>query len=183
VTQPVVFETGEPSDLPAEGLPGKLQACLNRINALAVLLSSIAAGAAGCVMTWEVAGRYFFKIPSDWQDELSVFLLVGATFGSAAWIQARRGHVGIDALQHILPPKADRFRRRFADIASLAFCIFFTWKCWTLLWEAWEDGQITGTPWGPPLTIPYGLMTFGMTLLTLQIALQVVAPLTRRRAR
>ena len=38
-------------------------------------------GVAGCVLTWEVIGRYFLSIPSDWQDELSVFLLVGATFG------------------------------------------------------------------------------------------------------
>ena len=126
------------------------------------------------MLTWEVTGRYFFKIPSDWQDELSIFLLVGATFLSAAWIQARRGHVGIDALAHILPPAADRVRRVLADIVSLAFCIFFGWNCWELLIEAVEDGQTSDSAWGPPLWIPYGCMAVGMSVLVAQLMLQLL---------
>jgi TRAP-type C4-dicarboxylate transport system permease small subunit len=158
----------------APGWLGALAAALHRVNDVATAVSAVAVGIAGCVLTWEVIGRYFLKIPSEWQDELSVFLLVGATFMAAAWIQARRGHVGIDALAAVLPPRADRVRRIVADVASLAFCVFFCWKSWTLLIEAIEEGQITGSPWGPPLWIPYGLMTAGMTLLVLQLALQLV---------
>jgi TRAP-type C4-dicarboxylate transport system permease small subunit len=171
----VGLEEAEPADLPSAGLLGALQSALDRLNTLLVVLSALAAAAAGAVLTWEVAGRYFFKIPSDWQDELSIFLLVGATFMSAGWIQARRGHVGIDALAHILPPAADRVRRFLADITSLAFCGFFCWRCWALLAEAWEDGQISGSAWGPPLWIPYGLMSAGMSVLVVQLALQVLA--------
>ncbi len=162
------------AELPLRGLLGGLQLLLDRINSILVVLSAIAAGAAGCVLTWEVAGRYFFKIPSDWQDELSVFLLIGATFCSAAWIQRRRGHVGIDALHYVLAASIDRVRRIIADIASLAFCAFFCWKCWTLLKEAWVDGQTSDSAWGPPLWIPYGLMSVGISLLVVQLLLQVV---------
>ena len=81
-------------------------------------------GVAACVLTWEATARYLFKIPSDWQDELSIFLLVGATFLSAAWVQERRGHVGIQALGAVLPPPADRMRRYVSDIVTLAFCTF-----------------------------------------------------------
>jgi TRAP-type C4-dicarboxylate transport system permease small subunit len=168
------FATSETSSAASPGLLGRLNRWLDRINAVLMALSGVAAGTAGLVLTWEVAGRYFFQIPSFWQDELSIFLLVGATFFSAAWIQARRGHVGIDALRHILPPAADRIRAALADGISLAFCLFFTWKCWTLFDEAWEEDQITSTPWGPPLTIPYGVMALGMSLLSLQLLLQVV---------
>src|SRR4029077_1165975 len=82
-------ETGR-DHLAAEHAPGilaRLQSLLDRINAVLIALSAVALGTAGCVLTWEVLGRYFFKIPSVWQDELSVMLLVGATFGAASWIQ------------------------------------------------------------------------------------------------
>jgi TRAP-type C4-dicarboxylate transport system permease small subunit len=183
VTSPGDLDEARPVDVPSAGLLGEGQRLLDRINGVLIAASAVAAGAAGCVLTWEVAGRYFFKIPSDWQDELSTFLLIGATFGAAGWIQARRGHVGIDALAYILPPAADAVRRFIADLVSLAFCTFFGLRCWALLAEAWEEGQTTQSAWGPPLWIPYGLMTLGMTVLVAQLILQVLAhlvPSTKR---
>jgi len=163
------------ADVPRGGALGALQAGLTLVNTLMALLSGLAIAAAGVVLTWEVAGRYWFSTPSDWQDELSVFLLVGATFASAAWVQARRGHVAIDALAAILPPAADRARRWLADLLSLAFVVFFAWKSWSLLGEALADGQTTPSAWGPPLWIPYGCMAVGMSLLACQLLLQVLS--------
>ncbi|HEY0205778.1 MAG TPA: TRAP transporter small permease [Acetobacteraceae bacterium] len=163
------------TDVPRRGVLGMVQAGLDGINAVMAVLSAIAIAAAGLVLTWEVAGRYFFSIPSDWQDELSTFLLIGATFASAAWIQARRGHVAIDALSHVLPPAADRVRGILADALSFLFVAFFAWKSVSLLMEALEDGQTTPSAWGPPLWIPYGCMSVGMVLLAVQLLLQVLA--------
>jgi TRAP-type C4-dicarboxylate transport system permease small subunit len=179
VTTRVELDDAPPVERPTSGVLGRLQAALDRVNDVLIALSAIAAGAAGLVLTWEVAGRYFFKIPSDWQDELSIFLLVGATFMSASWIQARRGHVGIDALEHVLPAAVDRVRRFFVDLGSLAFCGFFCLRCWELLIEALEDGQTSDSAWGPPLWIPYGLMAVGMSVLVAQLLLQVAARLAR----
>jgi TRAP-type C4-dicarboxylate transport system permease small subunit len=173
----------EPADVPVVGVLGSLQSLLDRVNGVLLVLSAVAAAAAGGVLTWEVVGRYFFKIPSDWQDELSIFLLVGATFGSAAWIQTRRGHVGIDALGQVLPPAADRVRRSLADLVSLAFCAFFCWRCWALLLEAIDEGQTTDSAWGPPLWIPYGAMSVGMSVLVAQLLLQFLAQLTAAERR
>jgi TRAP-type C4-dicarboxylate transport system permease small subunit len=153
----------------------RAQRALDWVNLVMAVLSALAIGLAGCVLTWEVIGRYFLSIPSDWQDELSVFLLVGATFGSASWIQAQRGHVSIDAVAVLLPPRAEHWRRIFADVLSLAFCAFFALKSWDLLMEAWVDDQTTSSAWGPPLWIPYGCMTVGMAMLSLQLLLQVLA--------
>ena len=162
------------TDVPRRGLLGGAQVLLDGLNSVMAVVSALAIAAAGAVLTWEVAGRYFLSIPSDWQDELSVFLLIGATFASAAWIQARRGHVAIDALTHILPPRIDHVRRVMADLLSFLFVAFFAWKSVTLLLEALEDGQTTPSSWGPPLWIPYGCMAVGMTLLALQLLLQTL---------
>mgnify|MGYP000642062581 CR=1 FL=1 len=163
------------ADVPRRGQLGSVQAALDGVNGLMAVLSAIAIAAAGLVLTWEVAGRYFFSIPSDWQDELSTFLLIGATFASAAWRQARRGHVAIDALTHVLPPAVERVRRVGADLLSFLFVAFFAWKSIALLLEALEDGQTTPSAWGPPLWIPYGCMSAGMVLLAVQLLLQVLA--------
>ena len=71
-------------------------------------------------------------------------------------------------------------RQILVDVASLAFCAFFAWKSWTLLFEAVEEGFHSGSTWGPPLWIPYSLMTVGMTLLSIQILLQVVDEVRHR---
>ncbi len=161
------------TDVPRTGALGAVQSLLDVINGVLAVGSALAIAAAGLVLTWEVVGRYFLGIASDWQDELSTFLLIGATFGSAAWTQARRGHVAIDALSMILSPRADRVRRRLADVCACVFCAFFAVKCWQLLVEAWVDDQTTPSAWGAPLWVPYSCMTFGMGLLAVQQALQV----------
>ena len=155
--------------------PARAAALLGKVNAGAAALSAVATGIAGCVLTWEATARYLFKIPSDWQDELSVFLLVGATFLSAAWVQGRRGHVGIQALSAVLPPAAERIRRFLSDVATLLFCVFFCWKSWSLLVDAVRDGQTSNSAWGAPLWIPYGCMAVGMTLVVFQVLLQVLS--------
>jgi len=66
----------------------------------------------------------------------------------------------------------NRLRRRFVDLASLAFCAFFTWKTCALFLEAYREGQTTSSAWAPPLAIPYGLMAGGMVLLSAQLLLQ-----------
>lgn len=166
--------TFSPLDVPKSGALGGVQAVLNGLNAVMAAGSAVAIGVAGLVLTWSVIGRYFLGAASDWQDELSTFLLIGATFASAAWVQARRGHVAIDALAHVLPPGADRVRRVLADVLSFLFVAFFAWKSFALLHEAVVDGQTTPSSWGPPLWIPYACMSVGMTLLAVQLALQVL---------
>jgi TRAP-type C4-dicarboxylate transport system permease small subunit len=146
---------------------------IDRFNRVIVVLSAIALLVASCVLTYSVVLRYFSPQPTDWQDEFSVFLLIGVTFMSAAWVQSQRGHIGIEAVASMLPPRLDQLRQRIVDGLSALFCAFFAWKSWTLLHEAWVDGYVSSSSWAPPLWIPYLLMAFGMSLLTLQILLQV----------
>jgi TRAP-type C4-dicarboxylate transport system permease small subunit len=148
---------------------------LLQVNRLMVGIGMVAALAAALVLTSSVISRYVLHASTDWQDETAVFCLVGATFLCAAYVQSLRGHVGIEALVGILPNSVNRFRQVMVDLVSLAFCLFFAWKSWSLFHEAWVDGMTTSSTWGPPLSIPYGLMSVGMSLLCLQLAVQVVA--------
>jgi TRAP-type C4-dicarboxylate transport system permease small subunit len=152
-----------------------LDRALAAVNRVVIVAGMVALLVAALVLTYSVFSRYLFKAATDWQDEIAVFCIVGAVFLSGAWVQAQRGHVGIEAIASILPARVERVRRAAVDVMSLAFCAFFAWKSWTLFHEAWRDHMTTSSTFSPPLTIPYGLMAAGMTLLVVQLALQTAS--------
>ncbi len=158
-----------------------IAATILQVNRLMVGIGMVAALAAALVLTSSVVTRYVLHASTDWQDETAVFLLVGATFLSAAFVQSIRGHVGIEALATVLSRRADAYRRAAVDLLCLAFCVLFSWKSWTLLHEAWAEGQTTASSWSPPLWIPYLLMSLGMTLLAVQLVLHLAASCNRVR--
>jgi TRAP-type C4-dicarboxylate transport system permease small subunit len=153
-----------------------LQRALAFCNAIIVVLAAIALIAACGILSYSVLGRALFHSANYWQDEAAVFLLVGATFMTSAYVQGQRGHIGIEAFVGLMSPTVNRIRLWLVDVASLLFCAFFAWKSWTLTNEAWIDGQVSNSMWSPPLAIPYGLMACGMTLLCVQILLQIIIP-------
>jgi TRAP-type C4-dicarboxylate transport system permease small subunit len=160
------------------GIVVAFERVLSLCNNILVVLASLALIAASAILSYSVLGRALFQMANYWQDEAAVFLLVGATFMTAAYVQGQRGHVAIEAFVGLLPPLVNRIRLWLVDLASLLFCAFFTWKSWTLAYEAYSEGQVSNSMWSPPLAIPYGLMACGMTLLCAQLLLQIITPLS-----
>src|SRR5881227_807302 len=148
------------------------------INQTIVVFAAVALITACAILSYSVLSRALFHSANYWQDEAAVFLLVGATFMTAAYVQGQRGHIGIEAFVGLLSPLANRIRLWLVDVASFVFCAFFSWKSWTLAHEAWVDGQVTNSMWSAPLAIPYFLMAAGMTLLCVQILLQIMIPVS-----
>jgi TRAP-type C4-dicarboxylate transport system permease small subunit len=160
---------------------GLLEVMMAWVNRAMALFGMIALVVAAFVLTYSVFSRYLFRAATDWQDEIAVFSIVGAVFLAGAWVQSQRGHIGIEALASILPARVNRARVVVVDALTLAFCAFFAWKSWTLFIEAWVDKMTTSSTFAPPLTIPYGLMALGMTLLVVQLALQIAGHFVARR--
>jgi TRAP-type C4-dicarboxylate transport system permease small subunit len=154
-----------------------LARALLRVNQAMVTLGMVALLVASVVLTSSVVSRYVMKASTDWQDEAAVFCLVGATFLCGAFVQSLRGHVGIEAIAGLLPGALNRLRVLLVDLLSVMFCAFFAWKSWALFHEAWAEHQTTSSSWAPPLWIPYGLMAAGMSLLTVQVLVQLSARL------
>ena len=76
------------------GLLGAIDRSVKAVNHVIMLLGGVALVCACLVLSYSVVIRYVLHEPTDWQDEMAVFLIVGATFFSAAAVQAKRGHVG-----------------------------------------------------------------------------------------
>jgi TRAP-type C4-dicarboxylate transport system permease small subunit len=174
---PLPDQTGRSTAATGHAFVAALERGLAWCNNIIVVIASVALISACAILSYSVLGRALFHSPNYWQDEAAVFLLVGATFLTSAYVQQQRGHIGIEAFVGLLSPTANRIRLWLVDVASLLFCAFFAWKSWTLAHEAWVDGQVSNSMWSPPLAIPYVLMASGMTLLCLQILLQIIIPI------
>ena len=174
---PLPDQQGRSGAVTGHPIVAALGQAMTLCNRVIMILAALALVAACVILSYSVLGRALFHSPNYWQDEAAVFLLVGATFMTAAYVQGQRGHIGIEAFVGLLSPLANRVRLWLVDVASLLFCAFFAWKSWTLAQEAWVDGQVANSMWSPPLAIPYVLMAVGMTLLCLQLVLQIIIPL------
>jgi len=173
---PLPDQTGASNAAAGHGPVAAVERALAFVNNIIVVFGALALIAACAILSYSVLSRALFHSPNYWQDEAAVFLLVGATFMTSAYVQGQRGHIGIEAFVGLLSPQVNRFRLWLVDLASLLFCAFFAWKSWTLAHEAWAEGQVSNSMWSPPLAIPYCLMAVGMTLLCVQILLQIATP-------
>ena len=178
---PIADQTESPSAATGNTPAAVLGRALSVCNNIIVVLSAVALIAACIILSYSVLGRALFHSPNYWQDEAAVFLLVGATFMTSAYVQSQRGHVSIEAFVGLLSPLANRIRLWLVDAVTLLFCAFFAWKSWTLAHEAYVDGQVSNSMWSPPLAIPYSLMAFGMSLLCVQILVQLALPFAGAR--
>jgi len=164
-----IAEEEEPAASPALGKT----ITFGRFTGLLFDLSAIALVVASAVLTGGVVASHVMGRGIEWQDEMEIFLVAGAVFISAAAVQARRGHIGIELVGSFLPSRWREGRNVLTDTLSFLFIAFMAWKSGMLLYEAWSEEQVSQSTWAPPLYIPYGLMAFGMAALTAQLAVQV----------
>ena len=144
------------------------------VNALMAYLSALLILVCTLVPVYEVVTRYVIHVSNDWVIELSIFMLIAATFLAAAHTQRERAHVGIEVLDEVMSAKWNRWRYLFGDVLSMLFCALIAYLSWVYWHEAWEEGWETSSTWAPKLWIPYFFMAFGMSLLVLQYVVQVV---------
>lgn len=147
---------------------------LRSFNRWMAILSAVLILLATLVLTYEVVTRYVMTVANDWVIELCIFLLIAATFLSAGYTQAERGHVGIEVLDEVMSAKWNRYRRLLGDLLSLVVVGFIARNAWHFTANAYEQGWATSSTWAPPLWIPYFFMAFGLTTLCLQMLLQII---------
>src|SRR5260370_37683100 len=87
-----VVEIAAPA-VPVAGAAGPLDRLLAPINYAVVIVSSAALVIAAAVLSYSVFARYFLRVPTDWQDQLSVFLIVGSIFIARSAVPGRRRHI------------------------------------------------------------------------------------------
>lgn len=94
---------------------------------------------------WGVVSRYSPGIkPSDWTEELAVYLLVWVSLLGAALTFREHGHLGVDYFVGKLDPAARRLSRYVAEICVLLFSIIvLLWGGYRLVADTLAVDQLT----------------------------------------
>lgn len=130
------------------------------------------------LITYEVIWRYYLVEPHTWSLEVNIFLLIGATFLASSFTQLKRGHVGTEVIDLILPKHWIPWRVVLGDVLSCAVCAFIGTSVASYAIKAWTEGWATDSLWGPPLWIPFALIAVGMWMTALQSLVQIVDQLS-----
>ncbi len=94
---------------------------------------------------WGVISRYVPGIrPSDWTEELAVYLLVWVSLFGAALTYRGYGHLGVDYFVAKLDPSAQRLVAVLIELATLVFAGFaLCYGGWRLVADTLGANQLT----------------------------------------
>ncbi|WP_240376840.1 TRAP transporter small permease [Bacillus piscicola] len=141
---------------------------INWISEISGYLGGISIFLATLIIVYQVFVRFVLGKPTIWQTELSVYLLMFATFIGASYGLKHGSHVGVDVIVEKLSPRGKSAIRIVTSFLSILLTIVLSWKAWALWWHVTEQGWTSSSLWAPPLTFPYFILPLGMTLLSLQ---------------
>jgi TRAP-type C4-dicarboxylate transport system permease small subunit len=146
---------------------------VNKLGDVAGYVSSAAILLATLVIVHQVVVRYVFNIPTIWQVEFAVYLLMGATFIGAAYGLKEDSHINIELVTSLLPPRKKRILKLITSLLSLFFCLYIAWKGGVMWVEAYEGGWDSSSLWSVPLIYPYSILPIGMGLTSLQYMVKI----------
>ena len=94
---------------------------------------------------WGVVSRYWPGIvPSDWTEELGIYLLVWVSLLGSALTYRDRGHLGVDYFVMHFDPAARRVAAVVVELAVLVFALFvLTYGGYRLVADTLAAGQLT----------------------------------------
>lgn len=145
------------------------------ITACGLLAALIVAALAGCVAL-EVVMRYFFNAPTRWVIEFSEYALLWLAFLASAWILRAEGHVRVEMLTEVLPP---RWQQRLHSITSwvgAAVCAVLCWVTTAYVLRIRETGEILFKAVPVEKWVIMAVMPPGLALLAIQFVRRAFAP-------
>lgn len=115
-----------------------------------------------------------------WQTETVVYMILGATMLGMGYVQQLKGHVNVDLVAVLLPPKARKGLLLLAAVASIVVVAIMAFYGWEMAYIAWDRNWTSDTVNAVPLYIPYSVMPIGFGLFCLQLIADLIETLNTR---
>ena len=122
-----------------------------------------------------VFGRYVFELPVTWAEELARYLMIWTALLAVSCGVARREHVAVTALLHLVPISI----RRWFDVAIdlLAFA-FFAFLFYFGIDMARQGASQYATIFDMTMAIPFASVSVSSALVCLQLVLMGIRDFT-----
>jgi TRAP-type C4-dicarboxylate transport system permease small subunit len=126
--------------------------------------------------------RYILREATVWQTDFVVYSATAAIFVGAPYVLLKKGHVGVDVIEHLVSDNARLWLRLAGCWLGLIFCAIMLVAGWINFHEAWVNEWTAPTVWAPPLWIPYSAVPIGFVMLCLQYVAEILRLHTDKRA-
>lgn len=124
----------------------------------------------------DVVMRYVFNKPFSWAyDLISLYLMAGVFFLILSEAYASHAHVSVDILQQKFPPAMIRVTEIVTCLVGIGVFSLITYLGLLRTIDSFQANDVMagGIPW--PMWPSIGLVPFGAGLITLRLALHLIA--------
>ena len=101
---------------------------LDKLNMLGVTLSGISILVMGIIVTYEVIMRYFFKAPTTWVLEISIYLCIASVFLAGGYAMKEKRHIQVDVVTRRFSSRNQILLQLECLLLTLIYCAVLTWK-------------------------------------------------------
>ena len=153
------------------------------IVGLAAAASRISGVIAGiCILvvalsvSYEVVLRFLFNAPTEWVNEISVYLVLISAFLGFAPALAAGKHINVDLLTSKLSPQVNRPLKLICSLIGLVFSLVFLVTSTEMTLNSYELGLLSTSTLRVPLYLPQLAMPVGFFILSLQFIANLLDP-------
>jgi len=146
----------------------KIQPALSKFNRVCASISGIGFLIIIFLTVYEVVVRYALRAPTAWTLEISAYILLTATFLSAAYTLETGGHIKIDLIPTLLKPRPRKILAIIVYILGILFVALWLWKSAVLAWDSYSLHWVSRTRLEVTLWPFYTVIPFGLFFLLFQ---------------
>jgi TRAP-type C4-dicarboxylate transport system permease small subunit len=156
-------------------LDGLLKA-LGAVEKIASTVAAVFMFAIMIIVFSDVVMRYGFNKPFSWAyDLIALYLMAGVFFLILSEAYASHAHVSVDILQQKFPPAMIRVSEIVTCLVGIGVFSLITYLGFLRAVESFQSSDVMAgaIPW--PMWPSIGLVPFGAGLITLRLALHLIA--------
>jgi len=151
----------------------RLAAIANRIGGF---IAGICILATAFFVTYEVLLRALFDAPTEWVNEVSVYLILISAFLGFAPALAAGKHISVDLVTSKLSAQANKFLGIIISILGLGFSLVFLVTSSEMVLNSYQLNMLSTSTLRIPLYVPQSSLPVGFFMLSLQFLANLLNP-------